>query len=276
MKISVKQISLFGPLLRASFGSCPRKWGFTYLDKLRPDFLPPQLVEGIKFHAVAASLVATGKMPEAGVLQPGVVLTDLDISPEGHYGRMARAAMMHLHDRPWVAEHVGSFPYTTAKGVKCTIDLRPDLASSPLGEPRLNYLVDFKSTSNKKYALKSLEDDVQANIYSAGLMHMGATCVLARWIYVDKKTYAAWPVERLFHKDVTGAWLRKNVDPTIELIHTIRDAGNIEALDLPADIASCDGSGRFCDYASRCFGPVGSHEPRLITLDEITRFKHGE
>lgn len=277
MRISCKQISLFGPLLKPSIGGCPRSWGFQYLDRIKSEWLAPQLVEGIKFHHVCASLVSTDRMPAAGILQPGVELTADEVLPESHLGRMGRAALVCLPVREygrWVVEHVGGFPYRTGKGVDCTIDLRPDLASEPLGEPTLNYLVDFKSTSNKRYALKSLADDVQANVYAAGLIHLGATAVLARWIYVDKKTYASWPVEHVFHPAPVNEWLSKNVDPTIELIQTFREA-NLHGLDLPADLDVCGGVGRFCDHAERCLtGPVGP-APSLITLDEIVRYKNG-
>lgn len=221
-------------------------------------------------------------MPEPGTLQPGVELTPEEVLPESHLGRMGRASLIHLPrreypaagaDKLWEVEHVGSFPWTTSKGVECDIDLRPDLASAPIGDATLNYLVDFKSTSNRRYALKTLLHDVQANLYSAGLMYMGATAVLARWIYVNKKDYSAWPVEAVFHKERTEAWLHDNIDATIELIHTIRDAGNIKALDLPGDIEACGGVGRFCDHAARCLTILGAHPPRLITLDEILRFK---
>jgi len=193
---------------------------------------------------------------------------------------MGRASLIHLPQREygeWLVEHVGSFPWTTDRGVACTIDLRPDLTSAPLGAPALNYLVDFKSTSNRRYALKTILHDVQANIYAAGLMHHGATAVLARWIYVSKKDYSSWPVEAVFHKARTEAWIHENVDATIELIHTIREAGNITALDLPGDIEACGGVGRFCDHEARCLkGPVGALPPRLISLDEIVRFKEGK
>lgn len=285
MRISVKQITLFGPLQRPSIGGCPRAWGFAYLDRLKLDFLPPQLVEGIKFHAVCASLVDTGRMPAPGVLQPGVVLTPDEVLPESHLGRLGRAALVHIPrrdyppepGRPWAVEFVGSFPWTTSKGVEATIDLRPDLASRPLGEPTLNYLIDFKSTGNKRHALKTLLHDVQANVYSAGLHHLGATAVAARWIYADKKTYASWPVDAIFHPEKTAAWLHENIDATIELIHTIREAGNITALDLPGDEEACGGTGRFCDHGLKhcLIGPVGSLPPRLISLDEIVRFKQG-
>ena len=277
MRVSVKQLSTFGVVLKTFPGGCPRKWGLQYLDKLKSEWLAPALVDGIKFHSVCASLVATGRMPEAGVLQPGVVLSHDDVLPESRLGRLARAALICLPVREygtWAVEHVGSFPYVTSKGVHCTIDLRPDLTSEPLGAPQLGYLIDFKSTSNKRYALKSLADDAQANVYSAGLMHMGAMSVLARWIYVDKNSYASWFVEHVFHREVVAAWMEKNVDPTIELINTFRESG-LSGMDLPADLEACGGVGRFCDHAERCLvGPVGPL-PSLIGLSEIVRYKEG-
>lgn len=276
LRISVKQLNLFGCKERPPIGGCPRAWGFSYLDQLKPDWLAPQLVAGIKFHRCVGSLVVFGRMPEPGVLQPGVELTPKDVEPEGHFGRMARAALICIPVREygtWVSEHVGSFQWTTTNGVECTIDLRPDLASAPIADPTMNYLVDFKSTSNKRYALRSLLNDVQANTYSAGLITLGAASVLARWIYVDKNTYASWPVEAVFHPERTLAWVHENVDATIELIHTICNQGGLRALDLPADIEACGGVGRFCDHAERCLtGPVGPPASRLITLEEVTRF----
>lgn len=285
MKISVKQINMFGPRERPKIGGCPRAWGYRYLDKLEPEFLAPPLVDGIKFHACLDALQQTGKMPEPRCLQPGVVLTAADVQPEGHFGRMARAALLHIPIREfgaWRSEYIGSFPYTTRLGVEVTIDLRPDLSSleeDGSHKPLMAYLVDFKSTSNKRYALKpaDLLLDVQANVYSHGLHLRGATATLARWIYVDKNTYASWPVEAVFQPEKTATWLHENIDATIELIHTIRSQGNLAALDLPGDIEACGGVGRFCDNASRCLvGPVGPLPSRLISLAEIVRFKEGK
>lgn len=292
MRISVKQICMFGTRNNVAIGGCPRLWGFNYLDKLEKGFLGPQLVDGIKFHKCVEHLHRDGVMPTPRVLQPGVVLSEQDVRPEGHYGRMARAALVHVPRRAeiwggqvsdlWVHEHVGHFPWTTSNGVEVDIDLRPDLMSVPqLGV--MAYLVDFKGTGNKRHALtndsgkKPIREDVQANVYSYGLHMLGAASVLARWIYVDRNTYASWPVERLFQPATVVDWLHENIDATVELIHSIRSNPELRALDLPGDEESpaCggDGSGRFCDFAvSHCFGPVGAKPSRLITLEEVTRF----
>ena len=273
---------MFGTLDNVAIGGCPRLWGFNYLDKLERGYLGEHLVDGIKFHKCVEHLHRDGVMPEPRVLQPGVVLTAEDVLPEGHFGRMARAAIVHVprHDG-WVHEYVGLFPWTTSNGVEVHIDLRPDLMSEPQPD-LLAYLVDFKSTGNKRNALtgdagkKPLRDDVQANVYSHGMHLLGANSTLARWIYVDRNTYAAWPVERLFRPETVVDWLHKNIDGTIELIHSIRSNPALRAMDLPGDESSpaCggDGSGRFCDFPSHCQGPVGAKPSRLIQLDEINRY----
>lgn len=284
LRVSVKQLCMFGTLNPVAIGGCPRLWGFNYLDRLEKGFLAPQLVDGIKFHACVEHLHRDGVMPEPQELQPGVILTPEDVLPEGHYGRMARAAIVHVPRREfggWVHEYEGFFDWTTSNGVEVEIDLRPDLMSVP--QPgTMSYLVDFKGTGNKRHALtndsgkKPIREDVQANVYSHGMHVLGACSTLARWIYVDRNTYAAWPVERLFTPEKVVDWLHENIDATIELIHTFR-TGGVSAMQLPGDESSAacggDGSGRFCDFAhSHCLGPVGAAPSKLITLEEITRY----
>lgn len=288
MKISCKQLNMFGCRQRPSIGGCPRAWGFSYLDKIKLDWLAPPLVDGIKFHACIAWLVASDKMPPPGQLQPGVVLTEDDVRPEGHYGRMARAALLHLPRRDWAltpqAKAMGLgwkvegeylFPWKTEPHwVQAEIDLRPDLHSDNVG-PMV--FLDWKSTSDKRYALKSLAEDVQANVYAYGLMKVfGKIVIGARWVYVNKKTYESWPVDHEFRLKETTEWLHDNIDATIELIHTFRDE-KLEALDLPGDLEACGGVGRFCDHKDRCLiGPVGELPSRLITLNEINRYRRGD
>jgi hypothetical protein len=45
------------------------------------------------------------------------------------------------------------------------------------------------------------------------------------------------------------------------------------ALDLPGDEEACGGVGRWCDHMAKCFGPVGPKPARLISLEEIVRYK---
>lgn len=285
LRISVKQINMFGALRpELAIGGCPRMWGFQYLDGLKKDWLDQKLIDGIKAHACFEHLHRDGVMPVPQQLQPGVVLTPEDVRPEGHYGRIARAALVHVPRRDerrpvselWVHEHQGLIPWKTSKGIEVDIDLRPDLMSV-IERGLLAHLIDLKTTGNKRHALtddkgkKPLRDDVQANVYSHGIHLLGASSTLARWIYVDRNTYAAWPVERLFTPEKTEAWLHENIDATVELIYLFRTSERkLSALDLPADESA--GACRFCDHPARCFGPVGAQSSRLVQLHEITRY----
>lgn len=285
MRVSAKQINMFGARVRkeGALDGCPRKWASYYNEGVKPDFLDPNLVFGIKFHAVCAALVMTNRMPEPHVIQPGVVLTADDCRPESQLGKMGRAGIIHLPRtriaetneviREWQTEQVWVFPWRTGLGLDVEVDLRPDVCA----DSTLIDLIDWKSTSDKRWALKSIVDDVQANLYAYGLMwKMQRQNVAGRWVYVEKKApHKSWPVDGIFPRGRTEAWLHENVDATIELIHTFKE-NNTPAMDLPGDILACEGIGKRCDYEGPCLGFVGPKESRLITLDEIIRYKEGK
>lgn len=281
MRVSAKQINMFGARVRkeGAIGGCPRSWAARYLDGIKPEFLNENLVFGIKFHNVCASLVATGRMPLPATLQPGVVLTEWDVIPESIFGKMARSALLHLPRslvpetgqvvRTWQVEREWVFEWTTRNGLTVEVDLRPDVCADSM----LVDLLDWKSTGNKRNALTSIIDDVQANLYAVGLMrHFGRDCVAGRWVYVEKKgSHRSWPVEGTFHKATAEAWLHENVDGTIELIHMMREH-KPSAMDLPGDGRACLDVGMWCDYAGPCLGPMGPRES-LIPLQDILRYK---
>jgi hypothetical protein len=263
-----------------SIGGCPRSWAAYYLERVRPEYLPEALVFGIKFHKACASLVSTGRMPDLGELQPGVVLTEFDVLPESIFGKMARAAVVHLPRstvpetgdvfRNWEVEAEWIYEWTTSHGLVTEIDLRPDVCSD---EP-LVHLVDWKSTGDKRNALKRIDDDVQANLYAVGLMRrFDREHVLGRWVYVEKKgKHNSWPIDSMFHRESSEQWLHNNVDRTIELIHMMREH-KPKAMDLPGDEEACQGTGRWCDYEGTCLGQLGAR-PGLIPLEDIVRFKN--
>lgn len=284
MRISAKQLNMFGCKTRkaGALGGCARSWAAYYLEGHRPEYLPAPLVFGIKFHAVCASMVKTGRMPEPHVLQPGVVLMADECKPDGLFGKMARAAIIHLPRtkvpetgdviRTWQTEQEWLFPWTTTRGTEVEIDLRPDVCA----DSTLVDLIDWKSTSDKRWALKTILDDVQANLYATGLMiRFNRQCVAGRWVYVEKKgSHRSWPVDGIFHRKASADWLHENVDRTIELVHMMREH-KPTAMDLPGDVLACEGVGKRCDYEGTCLGPVGPRESRLITLEEILRYKEG-
>ena len=287
LRISAKQINMFGArqLKEGRLGGCPRSWAAYYLDHFRPEFLDPALIDGIKFHDVCRALTMTGRMPAPRWLQPQVFLSLEDVAPDGHFGKMARAALVQLpehfievpfRERPiaWLAEQEWLFPWTTDKGVACDVDLRPDLCA--FDEHALLELVDFKSTSDKRYALVELKDDPQANLYAFGLMkRFGRDVIRVTWIYVNKKTLACWRIQSIMRLAEVEKWIHENLDATIELISVARD-NKLRALDLPGDDTACQGQGFRCDFAGPCMDLWGPKEPRLITLDEIVRYKNGK
>jgi hypothetical protein len=282
MRFSVKQINMFGALVRkpGALGGCPRSWGARYLDSIKPDYLDENLVFGIKFHNACASLVSTGRMPTPATLQPGVIMTEYDCAPDGQLGKMARSAIIHLprssvpetgmEFKKWIVEAQWLFPWTTTQGITVEIDLRPDVCADSM----LVDLLDWKSTSDKRWALKSIVDDVQANVYAVGLMHhFQRQTVIGRWVYVEKKApFRSWPVDGMFHHEKTTRWMHENVDATLELMHTYKEMG-LSAFDLPGDIGACEGVGKRCDFEGPCLGPVGPKSSKLITIDEVLRYK---
>lgn len=265
MRVSAKQLNLFGTRIRkpGSIGGCPRAWAGWYLENVRPAYTPESLAFGIRFHTVCASLVETGRMPEGE-------------DPDGKLGKMGRAALLHLPIKlkpNWLIEQTWLFQWTTTSGLTVEVDLRPDVCA----DGTLVDLLDWKSTSHKRYTLTTLLDDVQANLYAVGIMkHFDRDSVLARWVYVEKsESYRSWPIDCVFPRQRTEEWLHWNVDATIELIHTLREM-KPSALDLPGDGEACDNVGRFCDYSGFCLGASGPKPSRLITLAEIARHKEGK
>jgi hypothetical protein len=291
LKISAKQINMFGQrfLKEGRLGGCPRSYAAWYVDHIRPEVKAPYLVDGVKAHRVTDSLLKTGNMPEPALLEPQVDLTAEDCLPESKYGIWARKALVWMPQnyivpvwadnviprRDWITEAKWSFPWTTGKGVECDIDLRPDACA--WAPESMIELVDFKYISDKRYALTSLTDDSQANLYAFGLMYLqDRPWTNAHWIYTVKKPpHSAWSLGCVFKREPTEQWIHDNLDATIELISVVR-ANGVHWEDLPGDDTACQGRGFLCDMADKCLDLWGPKEPRLITLDEIVRYKNGK
>lgn len=271
---SAKQLKMFAPTLRKEGGldGCPRKWGFCYVDRLKAD-KGPALIDGIKLHHCMASLIKCGRLPQPGPIDQGVVLTAEDVKPEGHFGKMSRKLLPLLPERPggppvqWTPEAVYTLPWVTANGTSVELDIRPDVHSDAIGPA---YFIDWKSTSDRKYALKSLEEELQAHLYAFGLMKkLGCFQITALWNYVNKTNYRAWSVRGVFDRG-SEDWLHAHIDKALDLIPILRAEG-ITGAQLPRDLGACEGIGKFCDYAGHCFNlPKG--QPSVISLEEINSF----
>lgn len=275
MKLSNKQLKVFGTLERkpGALGGCPRAWGYQYLDKLKPE-LGPALIDGIKHHDVCASLLREGRMPLPRMLQPGVILTPEDVRPEGHFGKMARASLPLLPvklEGVWVVEPSYVITWTTRNGTTVKLDIKPDahIRNGATGYNNGLYFIDWKSCSGRKWALKSLAEEVQAQLYAFGLCtSLGHERADAVWIYVDKKTYDAWRLGEVIWRDKAEAFLHAHIDRTIDMIVTLREQAP-QGCELPRDLAACEGIGKFCDYAGPCFS---NKTPPIISLEDIRAF----
>lgn len=261
MKVSVKQLELFGTKTRraGALNGCPRKHAFQYFERDLPRAPKNEAMQlGIDFHAACQALVETGRLPE-------------QFPAESNVGRMARAAFKHkqvLRGVTWTAEKEYTFPWTTLGGLSVDIELTPDLHTD---SPAPLLIDDWKSCASRKYSLKTLVDDVEANVYAVGGMTLwGRIACEARWIYVDKHTYESWPIDHKFYLYVSRAWMHEELDGTIELLHTMW-LMRPRALDLPHDVEACEGIGKQCDYLGHC--EPEKQRDTIITLEQVLRAK---
>lgn len=253
LRVSVKQIKMVGPAtkLPGALGGCARQWVAYYLDKLQPEFKAQALVDGIAFHKACAELVEFGELRT--------------VTPESFFGKMARAGYGIMPRGDWLAETVSKFPWTTQAGTECTIDLRCDLR----GVGRFG---DWKSTSARKWALKSLDDEIQARVYAHGVMLEDDTDTAdASWIYVCKRDLSAWIVPGIFHRESNEKWLHREIDRSIDLIAILRELAPTFT-QLPRELDACESVGKFCDVAGHCFKNDGEH---LISAEELLRYRRG-
>lgn len=261
MKISVKQLETFGTKTRraGALNGCPRKHAFSYFENLPRAPKNDAMQLGLDFHAACESLAKTGALPER-------------FPAESNVGRMARAAYKWkptVRGATWEAEVEHEFPWTTASGLKCIIEFTPDLFTAL---PHPLHVVDWKSCASKKYSLKSIENDVEANVYAVGGMTLFGRIVSEnRWVYVNKHDYDSWPIDFTFRKGPAVDWMHEELDGTIELLHLVW-RWRPRALEMPTDIEACDGGiGKQCDFLGLC--EPEKQRDTLISLEDIRRVK---
>jgi hypothetical protein len=247
LRVSVKQLEM-------AF-NCPRKWAYHYLEKV-PQLEGEALIVGNLVHHDMKCLI-TGKPPVHG--------------PETFIGKMCRELYSN-----YVKNHSGRHQSEIIKQVKLpeyglVVDLRADY----LDRPRLK---DWKTTGapspgatlpcllggKKPWALQSLENEFQPNVYSFLLMRdhwKGETIIPADWCFVSKKfkegqAPRTWVISHAFEWEATKTWFERYAIPAADLIRDMRQAWAEKTLDncrqVPHNLKSCEGAGLFCDAAGRC------------------------
>jgi hypothetical protein len=268
--VSVSQLKMFDAWRKG----CPRKWAMHYLAKF-PREMTPALRDGIRLHRAIKDRWhgLPGDVPWETKWKPGTPTADL-----------ALAMMRHVQDRAaWVSEPTW---FLDVPELDTAIYIKPDLLSG--AHPGVWGLKDWKSTSARHkrspWVLQqpewwpngtlpepangdryfTLQNDLQSNIYSHGLMTLfGGECVDAEWIYGSKKfdprkgeLPATWSCRASFGRESARAWCESFVWPLIRTMNLLRDAFSTGQLDsvllVPHNPYSCEHIGKFCDVLGHC------------------------
>ncbi len=246
LRVSVKQLEMAY--------NCPRKWAYHYLEGV------PQL-EG---EALSIGNAAHDQMKRL------ILGEAVRFGPETFIGKMCRELFVYAKNEsgrhvPEIIKLVELPEY----GLK--VDLRADYLDRPTfkdwkttGAPTKGAKRPTPGGGKKFWALQSLENDFQANIYAFLLMRehwRGETQLKAEWCYVSKKfkdgqAPKTWVVEHTFHWAAALSWFETYVLPVAELIRDMRAAWAEKTLDrariVPHNPKACEGSGLFCDAAGHC------------------------
>ncbi len=247
LRTSVKQLEMAY--------NCPRKWAYHYLEGV-PQEEGEALAVGNAVHHDMKCLIL-GQPPKHG--------------PETFIGKMCRELFSNYVKNtsgrhvPEIIKQVELPEY----GLK--VDLRADYLDRPLlkdwkttGAPYKTATLPMMGGGKKFWALQSLENEFQPNVYSFLLMRdhwRGVTRIPAEWCFVSKKfkegkAPKTWTVGHVFEWEATKAWFEKYVVPTAELIRQMKAAWTQKLLDtarnVPHNPKSCETAGLFCDAAGRC------------------------
>lgn len=247
LRVSVKQLEM-------AF-NCPRKWAYHYLEKVPQEEGEALAIGNAVHHDM--KLLLTGGAPVYG--------------PETRIGKMCRELL------PYARNVSGRHQSEIIKQVELPeyglkVDLRADYLDRPwlkdwktTGAPTPKATLPVLTGGKKFWALQSLENEFQPNVYAFLLMRDHwrgqVDAVEAQWCFVSKKfkdggTPKTWTVEHTFWWAETLAWFEKYVVPAAELIRDMRAAWAEKTLDsarqAPHNVRSCEGAGLFCDAARHC------------------------
>ena len=134
-------------------------------------------------------------------------------------------------------------------------------------------LGDLKTTGNPAYDLTivTLPKDPQCFAYSGAIFQdFGVDTLHARWLYHDKRSVRARPVDVTITAKTNEEHARKIALPVLDSMAAIRQADPrtiAEINEVPNDPTACGGCGKHCDYAAHCtIYRKGS--PTIMTVQE--------
>ncbi len=238
--------------------NCLRQWAAKYLHRL-PDPKGAAAQDGIDFHELLRAMCAQGPAANA--------------QPESRIGRWARA--LYPLTPPGVLgeleQHFDFQGHTASFRIDFTL-------------PGFDAFGDWKSCAGPRWALAgpgatadeqqaALGNDLQANLEANGFCKVfGRAEVPIRWLYVDKKTERAWPVDARMTLAGTEAWLTEHALPWMRLIERMRALAPPPPVQaVPHDPLACEGVGKFCAYLGAC-----QMKPSTVPLVQLHQWAQQE
>lgn len=218
----------------ATFGECPRRWGWQKLENMR-GVQKPSAALGERVHKILEAWMTSATPPN----REETFLIEEKI----YYPGLIAESGIHLLPPPGSGFVESWFEWSIFNG-------RIDFAWKG---PECPAVLDHKTTSNLGYAktTEDLKTDPQAIIYaSAALEETQAHAVDLFWVYY--KTSKPYKAERV-HLRVTREYATEALRPLQErgeLMLELRRSG-ARALDLPPNANACGDYGG-CDFIKHC------------------------
>jgi hypothetical protein len=235
------------------FQECQRKWGYRYIDKIRPPPKPEQ------------EFGLLGHDRNEKWLEHGTPVGDDDVGKVCQQG--IKKGFMPTPSPELLIEQELKIPIFGGKGMMLGYI---DCVKPPEGD-ETPLVCDWKFTKDLRWAKKEdeLDEDPQVAVYGkAALMVYGEhNEVTARWVYfcgrVNKNSEDGRPRTPRGVRKVERTYTREQIEAMWEDV--IRVAGEIikakktfkKAVELPANIYHCDAYGG-CDHREYCPLPAQS------------------
>lgn len=277
---SVSQLKMFSP----SAKGCPRKWAMHYLAGF-PREKTQALEDGIRLHKSIkerwnTQLEAPGPDPIWNqVWEDAAWCSKWQQDPK--IKDLALALMRRVQDpKRWISEPTY---FLEVPHLDTAIFIKPDLMR-PF--ERCDGFKDWKSTSavhkRSPWVLQdpkwwplgklpdaangdtyfSLQNDIQLNVYSHGLMTLfGQSEIEGEWVYGSKKfkspeTPTTWSLTATARAAECKDWCEAYIWPIISTMNALRTWWAEKQIDspllVPHNAFACEHKGKFCDLLGHC------------------------
>lgn len=224
----MKEIILSASQL-STYNDCHRKWGFRYLDGVKPPQHPAAEL-GSRTHEVLAEYLKTGKPPSLATVEGKIALPGIKYLP-----------------KPGVAKTEEHFVFETDTAkYQGFIDFEYEQDGQLI-------IGDHKTTSNFNWALSpgDLFSDIQATIYAKkAIVKSKRASITLRWVYYRTK---GRPQAKMVEVNYSQGHLKKQMCAIEKRAHELvsHHQNGLRAHDLKPNLSSCSKYGG-CPFLLRC------------------------